>query len=200
MVGAKRAEQTRAELLEMVVRSLMSGKATVLVGLAGIGKTSLFRQSLKHESVAGFPVRHAVASASAQRFSFGALAGLVSIESGTIDPVAVMSMTIAELRRTKTRTRNEGRRLERSQRRNGIGESDRELCGSGVVPTFAMAITGSVGQLSIREIEIARLQLREKRTDPFRRCWGFRSAPSNRIYKACTAKWALTIARLSDGR
>jgi DNA-binding CsgD family transcriptional regulator len=104
VAGGKRIDQTRAELLGSVVGSLASGKATVLVGPAGIGKTSLFRQTLKHESIVPFPVRHAVASASAQRFSFGAFAGLVNIESGTIDPVALMSMTIAELRRSKTRT------------------------------------------------------------------------------------------------
>jgi DNA-binding CsgD family transcriptional regulator len=102
--GGNEPNTPREKLLATIVASLASGKATILVGPAGIGKTSLFRQSLKHESIAGFPRRHAVASASAQRFSFGAFAGLVSIESGTIDPVAVMSMTIAELRRTKTRT------------------------------------------------------------------------------------------------
>jgi DNA-binding CsgD family transcriptional regulator len=102
--GAIVTTTPREQLVETIVASLVGGKATVLVGPAGIGKTSLFRQSLKHEIVAGFPLRHAVASASAQRFSFGAFAGLISSESGTIDPVAVMSMTITELRRSKTRT------------------------------------------------------------------------------------------------
>jgi ATP/maltotriose-dependent transcriptional regulator MalT len=102
--GGTETKQPRSTLLATIVSSLASGKATILIGPAGIGKTSLFRQSLKHDSVAGLPVRHVVASASAQRFSFGAFAGLVTMESGTIDPVAVMSMTIAELRRLKTRT------------------------------------------------------------------------------------------------
>lgn len=68
-----------------------------------MGKTTMVRAVLNHPLLTDVPIRRAAASVTAQKFSFGALANILPVESAGSDTAAMMSLGIAALRRSKPR-------------------------------------------------------------------------------------------------
>ena len=95
--------KTRRDFVDHVAELLSQRQSVVVRGAAGMGKTTMVRAVLAHPLLTDVSIRRAAASVTAQKFSFGALANILPVESAGSDTAAMMSLGIASLRRSKPR-------------------------------------------------------------------------------------------------